>query len=95
VRIIPDYAILKGRLAYVYRDGWRLGRIVSVQAGKRIGLRKLRLAASRYEGNKRFSWNGPRYSVDGRTALAPGAGIYYRRRVVPLDEFVKRHCGKA
>ncbi len=91
----PNYNKLKGQRFWVYLNGWRMGRVGRVDAGSRIGLRGLTLYGSSYEGRRadgqdRWGWNGPRMKVDGRTAQAPGAGVLYRRRVVPIGEWLMR-----
>jgi hypothetical protein len=85
-----NFSKLRGKLIQVYRDGVRVGRVVRVNAGPRKGLRSLRLASPRYEGNDRWSWRGPQYTVDGRELHARGSGVIYRKRVVPIDEFIRK-----
>jgi hypothetical protein len=89
-----DFSRLRGKLLQVDHDGFRVGRVVAVKAGPRIGLRSLRLAAPQYEGcsapgQNRWSWSGKQYTVDGREAKAPGAGVIVRRRVIPIEDFLR------
>ncbi len=85
----PNYHLLKGRLLYVYHDGWRYGRVVAVHAGPRIGLRRVRLTGPSYHGiTDRFGWRGREYGIEGAVALAPGAGVYFRRKIIPVVEFL-------
>jgi hypothetical protein len=90
----PDFSVLRGRKIYADVDGLRLGRCVSVDAGPRKGLRSLRLAGPSYEGRtadgrNRDTWNGRQYSVDARSLHGRGAGVLFRGRVVPIDEFLR------
>lgn len=87
-----DFQKLKGKLFRVDRDGVRIGRVVSVDAGPRKGLRRIRLAEPRYEGRgsdgkDRWSWRGREYLVDGRDAQSPAAGVMVRGRVVRLNQW--------
>jgi len=85
-----DFSKLKKQRMYVYRDGLRVGRVLSIDGGPRKGLRSLRLATPSYEGRNRWGWNGPTFKADGRDARAPGAGVLFRRRVIPIDQFISQ-----
>lgn len=89
-----DWSRLKGRIVFVFLDGWRYRRIVRVNAGKRKGLRSLRVASSSYEGRKptgenRWGWNGPQHTVKLDCRETPVQGVQYRGRIIPVSEFCK------
>jgi len=88
-----NYTALKGKLFQVDRDGVRVGRVVAINAGPRKGLRSIRLASPRYEGSvngvDRWSWRGPTYCVDARASHSPRAGVLFRGRIVPLEQFIQ------
>lgn len=84
----PNFGRLKGRLLCVcLKDGWHYLRVVRVQVGKRAGLLSITVAASRYEGNDKWSWRGKRTRVRPANAATPIKGVWFRRRDVPIGEF--------
>jgi len=89
----PEYRRLVGKLIQVYLEGWRVQRIISVKAGKRMGVRAIRVSGPSYEGLRedgrdRWAWNGPRHTfrLDDRSVIV--AGIMYRNRAVPVADYL-------
>lgn len=90
----PQYERLIGRIVLVYIDGWRYQRVIRINAGKRKGLRSLRVAGPQYEGRRedgtnRWSWNGIKRTVRLDVRNAQIKGVQFRRSVIPVAEFCK------
>lgn len=81
-----NWSELKGRLVSYDRDGRRVGRVVRVYAGKRVGLRAVSVCGPCYLGADRWNWSGPKAKVEARNLI----GVLYRRKIVPVDKFVAR-----
>lgn len=86
---------LHKRRLYVYLDGWRTVIVTRVKSGKRTGLRYCRARNIEYrglkpDGSNRWAIGSHRWTVDARRLHAPGAGVVYRGRIVPVAEFLAR-----
>lgn len=75
---------LVGKIVRFYRDGNRGGRVVRVNAGKRVGLRSLRVCVGVEYDKGRFRFSGRTVTVTPSELSGPCCGVLVRGKLQPI-----------
>jgi hypothetical protein len=75
------YSWMIGKVLWFWSDGHRSGRVVRVNAGKRVGLRAVRVRLPSYAGPRGVEFQGRALTVTPANLRGELAGVLVRGRL--------------